>query len=101
MRDFITVVKKVADMSKDDSLTAKIKKIIDDSAFTAPEARWEIRGEELAYALQTFAQEHNDAAREDWFLEILVEWSNNTKTKADCIALVDSLSESTDEGSNG
>ena len=101
MRDFIQVAKKVAEMSKDDSLTANLTKVAEDAAFTAPEFRWQIRGEQIGMALQQFAQEHNDTAREDWFLDILVEWSDNTKTKEECIALVDSLAESTDEGSNG
>ena len=93
MRDFIQVAKKVAEMSKDDSLTAKLTKVAEDAAFTAPEFRWSIRGEQVATALQQFAQEHNDTAREDWFLDILVEWSGNTMTKEDCLAMVTSMKE--------
>ena len=93
MRDFIQVAKKVAEMSKDDSLTANLTKVAEDAAFTAPEFRWQIRGEQIGMALQQFAQEHNDTAREDWFLDILVEWSDNTKTKEECLAMVTSMNE--------
>lgn len=91
MRDFIKVAGDLAGMSQNQEFTDKINKIKEDAAFTAPEYRWAIRGEQLSDAFQTFAQEHNEEAHEKWFLNMVVTLSDNTMTAGDALALVDSM----------
>ena len=59
MRQFVTVLKKLIELSEDKELTDALNKIVVDASYTAPEAQWEIRGEQVSVALNNYLANAN------------------------------------------
>lgn len=74
MRNFTNVLKKLITLSKDNELTEQFNKIYEDTAMTAPEARWEIRGYQVSDALFNYSCT-GKGSTEDWFAELFAEFT--------------------------
>lgn len=73
-RDFLTVLDKLIDLTEDDELKAKFTKVKSDTHMTAPEARWEIRGEQVMGYLNDYIDTGKERT-EEWFAQVLSEYS--------------------------
>ena len=74
MRQFVTVLKKLIELSEDKELTDALNKIVVDASYTAPEAQWEIRGEQVSVALNDYLANGKDR-KSEWFAKVLSEFS--------------------------
>ena len=74
MRNFITVMNTLIRMSKDQKLTEQLEAILRDTSMTAPEARWQIRGQQVADVLYSYTIS-NDNATLDWYAELVAEFT--------------------------
>jgi len=73
-RDFLTVLDKLIDLTEDEELKAQFNKVKSDTHMTAPEARWEIRGEQVMGYLNDYINAGNKR-KEEWFAQVLSEYS--------------------------
>lgn len=73
-RDFLTVLEKLIDLTEDDELKAQFTKVKSDTHMTAPEARWEIRGEQVMGYLNDYIDTGKERT-EEWFAQVLSEYS--------------------------
>ena len=74
MRAFPTVLKKLIDLTEDDELKESLDDVMTDSSYTAPEALWEIRGEQVTALLNDYV-EHGKGRKEEWFAKVLAHFS--------------------------
>ena len=73
-RDFLTVLDKLIDLTEDAELKAQFNKVKSDTHMTAPEASWEIRGEQVSVALNDYLANGKDR-KSEWFAKVLSEFS--------------------------
>lgn len=73
-RDFLTVLDKLIDLTEDEELKAQFIKVKSDTHMTAPEARWEIRGEQVMGYLNDYIDAGKERT-EEWFAQVLSEYS--------------------------
>lgn len=73
-RDFLTVLDKLIDLTEDEELKAQFNKVKSDTHMTAPEARWEIRGEQVMGYLNDYIDTGKERT-EEWFAQVLSEYS--------------------------
>lgn len=74
MRAFPTVLKKLIDLAKDKELKESLNKVMVDASFTAPEALWDIRGEQVTVVLNDYLA-NGTGRKDEWFAKVLVEYS--------------------------
>ena len=73
-RDFLTVLDKLIDLTEDEELKTQFNKVKTDTKLTAPEARWEIRGEQVMGYLNDYIEAGKER-KEEWFAKVLSEYS--------------------------
>ena len=88
MRAFPTVLKKLIDLAEDKELKESLKKVMVDASFTAPEALWDIRGEQVAVLLNDYLSK-GTGRKDEWFAKVLAEYS--TQPLADIRAYQETL----------
>lgn len=74
MRAFPNVLKKLIDLAEDKELKESLNKVMVDASFTAPEALWDIRGEQVAVLLNDYLSK-GTGRKDEWFAKVLAEYS--------------------------
>lgn len=74
MRAFLTVLKNLMDLAEDKELKESLNKVMVDASFTAPEALWDIRGEQVTIMLNDYLN-NGSGRKTEWFAKMLVEYS--------------------------
>ena len=74
MRAFTTVLKNLIDLAEDKELKESLNKVMVDASFTAPEALWDIRGQQVNVVLNDYL-EHGKERKSEWFAKVLAEYS--------------------------
>lgn len=74
MRAFITVLKNLIDLAEDKDLKESLNNVMADASFTAPEALWDIRGEQVTALLNDYLS-NGTGRKTEWFAKVLAEYS--------------------------
>lgn len=74
MRAFTTVLKNLIDLAEDKELKESLNKVMVDASFTAPEALWDIRGQQVTAVLNDYLEQGN-GRKSEWFAKVLAEYS--------------------------
>lgn len=70
MRAFPTVLKKLIDLAEDKELKESLNKVMVDASFTAPEALWDIRGEQVTVLLNDYLSK-GTGRKDEWFAKVI------------------------------
>ena len=63
MRDFMTVIKEMIDISRDEEFTKRLQKIYKNASYTAPELTWKLRGPEVSDLLSDYVYSKKNTAQ--------------------------------------
>lgn len=74
MRAFPTVLKNLIDLAEDKDLKESLNKVMVDASYTAPEALWDIRGEQVTVVLNNYLA-NGTGRKDEWFAKVLAEYS--------------------------